>query len=237
MSAGTLYTARRHALESQRAVIARCPSVSECVRSVDWLDAETEKLRMRIARFERFAADKPRRDIGQAEPWSAVMEEWRDFWGRYQEVNDRRIPSDPVYTGARGNFTLSTTNDIFTYTSPAAGQARIIEFYVGGEATTSAVNRISCQRSTSGTTPTNQTLELMSTRSPAAAGTSATTWSTFPTLSGNPWYQLGLNAFGGSDRWVSQPGAEFYLVNGEKKSWRSASGTSVVDFTYLVEEL
>jgi hypothetical protein len=237
VSAGTIYTARRHALDAQRAVIARCPNASECIRSADWLDAETVKLHMRIARFERFLRDGPRRDIGQAEPFAAVMADWREFWGAYQAVNDERIPSDPVYTGARGNFTLSTSLDIFTYTSPASGQARVIEVYVGGEATTSAVNRVSFQRSTSGTTATNQTLELMSTRSPAAAGTSATTWSSQPTLSGAPWYQLGLNAFGGSDRWVSQPGAEFYLVNGEKCSWRSASGTSVVDFTYLLEEL
>lgn len=235
MSAGTIYTARRIA-EAERATILRLPHASECVPSVDWLDAETLKIQMRIARFEKFA-HVDRRGIGQAEPFDAVMREWRDFWCRYQEINDARIPSDPVYTAARGNFTLSTTADIFTYTSPASGQARVIEVYVGGEATTSAVNRISNQRSTSGTTATNQTPELMSTRSPAAVGTAATTWTSQPTLSGNPWYQLGFNAFGGSDRWVSQPGAEFYLVNGEKASWRSASGTSVVDFTMLIEEL
>lgn len=233
MSAGTLYTARRLAQASQIAVV-RHGFVSDCVRSVDWLDAETEKMLLRLKRLELAGRIE---GAANREPFRAVLEDARDFWGRYQDINDRRIPSDPVYSFARGNFTLSTTADFCTLTSAAAGQARVLEVYFGGEATTSAVNRISMQRSTSGATPTNQTPELMSTRSPAAAGTTATTWTTQPTLSGNPWYQLGFNAFGGSDRWVSQPGAEFYLVNGEKASWRAASGSSVVDGTILFEEL
>ena len=102
-------------------------------------------------------------------------------------------------------FTLATTTDIFTLTSGASGQDRVCESTISGEATASAVNRVAFQRSTGGATPTNQTPEKLNTRSPAAASTTATTWTTQPTLSGNAAFFHAFNAFGGSDRWVPGP--------------------------------
>ena len=113
----------------------------------------------------------------------------------------------------------------------------MLESYVGGESTTSTAARIAIQRSTGGTTPTNQTLEKMSTRSPAAAGTFATTWSAQPSLSGSALLYHAFNTFGGTDRWVSAPGEEIYQVNGELLSERSASGTPVVSTHVVIEEL
>lgn len=216
----------------ERLVAAGYHRRSPCIASHDWLSAEAEKALLRWARHEKLHGPRE-----HAWPWDVALREFRDFWATYELVNRERLPHDPTYTAARGNFTLSTTADVFSFTSPASGQARILEIYVGGEATTSAVNRLSYQRSTGGATPTNQTPELTNPLSPAAAGTVATTWTTQPTLSGGPWYQLGLNAFGGSDRMVLQPNSEFYMNSGGKSSIRAASGSSVVDLTAAIEEL
>jgi hypothetical protein len=159
------------------------------------------------------------------------------MWSEYEAINRRLIPEDPVYSGTRSGVALSTSADHFTYTSAASGQARLLEVSIGGEATASAVARVGIYNSSSGTTPTNQTMEKFSTRSPAAAGTYATAWSTAPTLNSNPVLWMTFNAFGGGDKWVAQPGAELYVVNGEKVSCRSASGTSTVSSHVIVEEM
>ena len=161
----------------------------------------------------------------------------RAFWKEYEEINRIWLPEDPVYTGTRSGVTLATTTDLWTLSSGASGQDRILESYVGGESTASTVVRIAVQRSTGGATPTNQTPEKMNTRSPAAVSTFATTWTTQPTLSGNATLFHAFNTFGGTDRWVPQPGEEIYLVNAEILSARSASGTPVVSAHVVWEEL
>lgn len=195
-----------------------------------FLEAERIKRQMR-ARY----AQAVRETIGESA--AAFRTRSREFWSHYQAVNDDLIPEDPVYSGSIAAHTMATTADNWTLTSPASGQARVLEAFLSGEAGASAVARVALQRSTGGATPVNQTPEKFSTRSPAAAGTFATGWTTQPTLSGNPFAFQGFNAFGGADRWVPQPGEEFYLVNGELMSNRSASGTSVVSGHVVFEEL
>ena len=171
------------------------------------------------------------------EPAAAFLSRSRAFWEEYENVNRLWLPEDPVYTGSRAGVTLATTTDLWTLSSPSAGQVRILESYVGGEATASTVVRIAIQRSTGGATPTNQTPEKMNTRSPTAASTFATTWTTQPTLSGVAVLFHAFNAFGGTDRWVPSPGEEIYLVNAEILSARSASGIPVVSAHVVFEEL
>lgn len=189
--------------------------------------AEVIKRRMRV----RYAG------MAKATAFESMLRDSLDFWGEYDDVNQRLCPWDPVYSGTRAGITLATTADAWTLSSGASGQLRLIEAFMGGESGASAVERLALQRSTGGTTPTNQTPEKASTRSPAAVATFATTWSAQPTLSGNPFAWLSANTFGGSDRWVPAPGEEFYLVNGELMSARSSSGTSVVSTHAVWEEL
>lgn len=160
-----------------------------------------------------------------------------EFWSEYEDINRRLLPEDPVYSGSRGGVTLSTTVDLWTYTSAASGQSRLLEFSIGGESTASTVLRLGMYMSSSGATPTNQTPEKFNTRSPAAAGTFATTWTTQPTLNSNPLFWFAFNTFGGADKWIAAPGSEIYLVNGEKASARSASGTPGVSAHLIFEEL
>lgn len=161
----------------------------------------------------------------------------RAFWAEYEEINRRVLPDDPVYTGTRSGVTLATTTDLWTLKSPASGQVRVLESYLGGESTVSTVLRFAIQFSTGGTTPTTQTPEKMNSRSPAAASTFNTAWSAQPTLSGQPLMFHAFNTFGGTDRWVAAPGGEIFLVNGEQLSGRSASGTPVVSSHIIWEEL
>ncbi len=171
------------------------------------------------------------------EPYAQALDRARNFWGEYELVNRRLIPEDPVYYATRGAAALSTSADFWTLTSSATGQVRLLESALFGEATASAVVRFAVQRSTGGATPTNQTPEKANTRSPAAASTFATAWTTQPTLAGTPLFWHTFNAFGGSDREVPTPGAEIYLVDGEQLSGRSASGTSTCTGFICFEEL
>lgn len=162
----------------------------------------------------------------------------REFWESYEWVNRLWVPEDPVYSGTRAGVTLATSTDLWTLTTASTAQARVLESFIGGEATSSTVLRFAVQISTSGTTPTNATPTPFNSRSPAATSLFRTAWSVQPTLTSGsiPFYHA-FNAFGGTDRWVAQPGAEVYLVNGEQLSGRSASGTPVVSAHLIWEEL
>lgn len=173
----------------------------------------------------------------RGEPRECFLVRSRAFWEEYEEINRGYLPDDPVYSGTRAGVTLTTTDDLWTLTSPGSGQVRVLESYLGGENTTSTVLRFAVQISTSGTTPTNQTPEKFNSRSPAAASSFRTAWSTDPTLSGVALLFHAMNTFGGTDRWVPAPGAEIYLVNGEQLSGRSASGTPIVSSHLIWEEL
>jgi len=194
--------------------------------------AEQIKRRMRV---HYASASKPYR--GHKVPFDRQKAISDEFWGEYDDVNQRLCPWDPVYTGTRGGVTLATTTDLATLSVGSSGQLRILESFLAGESAASAVERLAVQRSTGGATPTNQTPEKASTRSPAAVATFATNWTTQPTLSGNPLLYHDCNTFGGTDRWVPSPGEEIYLVNSEILSWRSASGTSVVSSHHVWEEM
>jgi hypothetical protein len=159
-----------------------------------------------------------------------------NFWSLYETINRVLDPDDPVYSIINAGAALSTTGDALTFQAASAGQARILELIIGGEATSSAVNRISVQRAgTSITANSAITPEKFNTRSPAAAGTYGKAGT--QALSGNPMLSIAFNAFGGFIRWVAAPGEELYYLNSEVISIRSASGTSTVSSTGIFEEL
>lgn len=168
--------------------------------------------------------------------FAEAVERSRKFWEQYEQVNRDYCPDDPVYSIINAGTALSTTADNLTFQAASAGQGRILELIIGGEATSSAVNRVSVQRAgTSITGNSAITPEKFNSRSPAAAGTYGKAGT--QALSGNPALSLAFNAFGGFIRWVAAPGEELYYVNSEVISVRSASGTSIVSSTGIFEEL
>jgi hypothetical protein len=168
--------------------------------------------------------------------YNEALEDAMTFWPIYEQVNRDFCPDDPLYSIINSGATLSTSADTLTFQAASAGQGRILEIIIGGEATTSAVNRIAIQRA--GTSITGNSVitpEKFNTRSPAAAGTYGKTGT--QALSGNPLFSLALNAFGGFIDWKAAPGEEIYFVNSEVVSIRSLSGTSTVTMTGVFEEL
>jgi len=165
-----------------------------------------------------------------------AVERSRKFWPQYEQINRDLCPDDPVYSIINSGTALSTTADNLTFQAASAGQGRILEIIVGGEATSSAVNRIYINRA--GTSITGNTVitpEKFNSRSPAAAGTYGKAGT--QALVGNPMMILAFNAFGGFIRWVAAPGEELHYVNSEVISMRSNSGTSIVSTTGIFEEL
>jgi len=119
---------------------------------------------------------------------------------------------------------------------------RIVEWYLGGEATSSAVNRILIARSTTvGTTSTAITPTKHNPRSAAPGATTWTAYSTQPTFVGVSLNSLAFNAFGGVVRWVAAPGEEEYVVGGTAAdteiSLRSGAGTGLMSADMHFEEL
>jgi hypothetical protein len=158
------------------------------------------------------------------------------FWPQYEQINRDLCPDDPVYSIVNAGVALSTTADTLTFKAAAAGQARILELIIGGEATAGAVNRVGLGQL--GTTLSGQssiTPEKFNSRSPAANGTYAK--ANTSALAAGWMLVLAFNAFGGFLRWVAGPGEEMYFVNGEVIGLRSISGTSTVSATGIFEEM
>jgi hypothetical protein len=214
-----------------------------------WCLAEAIKTDMREAWAAHNRIIRPPHATDDA-PWGfddgAWREQWvRDslaFWAEYEAVNRRLIPDDPVYSITLMGVTASTAAIWAEYKPGANGQARVLESYFGGEQTSSTVQRIGFfVATTAGTTPTAYTPNKMNSRSAAATGTGATAYSTQPTLPTNPVFVHAFNTFGGTDRWVPQPGEEAYLLGagtaGEPGDWQPKAGASIMSSHGMVEEL
>src|SRR2546429_15143 len=166
----------------------------------------------------------------------AIDRAWK-FWTHYEQVNRDYCPDDPVYSNVKAGTALSSSADALFFKAAAAGQGRILELIIGGEATASAVNRVGvAQVNATLASNVNVTPEKFNTRSPAAARTYGNA-NTSALLAGNM-LVMAFNAFGGFVRWVAAPGEEMYYVNGEVISLRELTTThSVVSSTGVFEEM
>ena len=120
---------------------------------------------------------------------------------------------------------------------------KVTDIIIGGEATSSTVNRMSLRRlSTNGATPTDQTCAAMNPLSQAALANFYVAATTGPTIAST--VHLGMfsmNAFGGVVRWVPPPGEEVWITaatapNGELVL-DSISGIGVVSTSLMFEEV
>lgn len=120
---------------------------------------------------------------------------------------------------------------------------RITEVFLGGEATSSTVNRHAVRRnSTNAATPTNVAPGPLNPLSQAAVSQGYVAATTGPTIaSTNHLLNLAFNAFGGIIRWVAAPGEELWATastapNGEI-TLDSISGTGLVSSHIIFEEI
>lgn len=124
-----------------------------------------------------------------------------------------------------------------------ASTIRIIEVFVGGEATSSTVNRMALRRlSTNATTPTDVVPGALNPLSAASVSQGYSAASTGPTVaSTNHLLNLAFNAFGGIIRWVAAPGEEIWGTAQTAPNGQivldSISGTGVVSTHIIFEEM
>ena len=143
---------------------------------------------------------------------------------------------------ADGAATLAN-NSYQAVRTTAASSLKILEIFVGGEATSSTVNRMTLRRlSTNGATPTNQTPAALNSLSAAAVSQGYVAATTGPTIASTQHLvHIAFNAFGGVVRWVAAPGEEIWgtastAPNGELV-FDSISGTGVVSSDIKFEEI
>lgn len=192
---------------------------------------EVVKAALRI-RYKRDAIFSPARCYAEA------VDRAREFWPTYEQVNRDYCPDDPVFSTARAGAAISTTADHLHFKAAAAGQARILELIIGGEATSSAVNRIAIERENATLSgATALTPEKFNTLSPAAAGTYGHTNGSAILTASTYLLVFAVNAFGGFIDWKAAPGEELLYQSGEVIGIRSLSGTSTFSSTAVFEEL
>lgn len=120
---------------------------------------------------------------------------------------------------------------------------RIGEVFIGGEATSSTVNRMAVRRlSTNATTPGDIVPAALNPLSAASASQGYPTAATGPTVaSTNHLLNLAMNAFGGVIRWVAAPGEELWATAATAPNGQvvldSISGTGLVSSHAIFEEL
>lgn len=140
--------------------------------------------------------------------------------------------------------TPSTTAPNPTLKSAANIVNRITEISVGGEATSSTVNRLAWRRSgTDGVTPTAITPGKLSSSSPAAQSTANSNFTgSQPTPAAAPHaWMYALNVFGGVVRWVAAPGQEILeqgsTAGNDEAGFYTLSGTGLCSVQALFEEV
>lgn len=132
---------------------------------------------------------------------------------------------------------------LLALTSQANEICRVNEVSVGGEATSSTVNRMAVRRSTTvGSTATTQTPARMSPSAQATIIQGATTFTTEPTTAAAPAiWTYALNVFGGVVRWVAAPGQELWIegatAGNSEISLESSAGTGTISCQVVFEEI
>lgn len=151
-----------------------------------------------------------------------------------------------VYSIRKAGGAITPDTGTVTYLSmiPAAGRSiRVQEFSHSGLGTASAANELRMTPGPVGTTPgAAVTPSPMNPLSAAAAGfTTATTYATAPTLVAATGVAYGVNANGGTYRWLAKTNFELMATAGitalATMAWAVVSGTSSLAGHVLVEEL
>ena len=118
-----------------------------------------------------------------------------------------------------------------------------MEIFVGGEATSSTVNRMALRRlSTNGATPTNQVPAALNSLSAASVSQGYVAATTGPTIASTQHLiHVPFNAFGGVVRWVAAPGEEVWATASTAPTgelvFDSISGIGVVSSDIKFEEV
>lgn len=146
-----------------------------------------------------------------------------------------------LYSLSRGSATMNTSNDLITIIAAASRKLFVRDIIVGGTGATSAAAaycEIGLYLSTGGTTGGGAlTPKKWETDEATQAFTNFTTWSAQPSLSGDPYYRLPFNNYGGVLGKPIKPIGDLIIRNSEQFSIRPISGTSAITLTVVVDEV
>ena len=145
-----------------------------------------------------------------------------------------------LYMIRRSALAITAGNDVMTLITASNRKMRLWEVSASGLGTTSAANEFFFGPSTAGTTGGGAlTPTPVDPDSVAAGMTVNTTWSAQPTL-GAHGLAFGVNANGGTYRWVARSGEEIVARNGHASapqlSYRVVSGSSTITTHVVIEE-
>jgi hypothetical protein len=142
---------------------------------------------------------------------------------------------------SRSAVTMNTANDMLTIIAAANRKFKVVDFIIGGNGATSAAAafcEVGLYLSTGGTTGGGAlTPKKWETDAPTVGFTNFTTWSVQPTLSGDPYYRMPFNNYGGVIGKPIKPIGDIIFRNLEQLSIRPISGTSAVTFTIVIDEI
>ena len=125
----------------------------------------------------------------------------------------------------------------------AASTLRVVEVFIGGEATASTVNRMSFRRlSTNANTPTDIAPAKLNPLSPASVSQGYSAATTGGTIAATGHLlNLAFNAFAGIVRWMAMPGEEIWATAATAPSGElvldSISGVGVISTHIIHEEM
>ena len=146
-----------------------------------------------------------------------------------------------LYSLSRGGVTMNTAQDLVTLVAASNRKFKVVDMVFAGNAATSssaAYCEIGLYLSTGGTTGGGAlTPKKWETDEPTQGFTNFTTWSAQPSLSGDPYFRIGFQAYGGVFSKPIMPQRDLIFRNAEQLSIRPISGASVVSFTLVVDEV
>ena len=146
-----------------------------------------------------------------------------------------------LFSLSRGGVTMNTANDLITVIAAASRKFKVVDMVFAGNGATSAVAaycEVGLYLSTGGTTGGGALApKKWETDEPTQGFTNFTTWSVQPSLSGDPYYRVGFQAYGGIFSKPIMPQRDLIFRNAEQLSIRPISGTSVVTFTLVLDEI
>lgn len=160
------------------------------------------------------------------------------------------------YSAGVSSIVFAATADNVAYTANGhltvesrtanADFCRIVEVYIGGEATSSVASAMAVRRATTAAaTPTNRQPAPYNPSSQAAVFDFLITATTQPTPAVNTTVEhllnLGMNLFGGIVRWVAAPDEEIWFygtaTNNNSIGLSPVTGAGTASAHYVVEEM
>jgi hypothetical protein len=155
------------------------------------------------------------------------------------------------FSCSTNGLALSTSADYHTLVTAATGVGSVLkvyEFFLAGEAGSSAVVRVAINRPSAVGITIGATVQTpvkvnpasgVATFTVAGSASAVSSWSTQPAITADDVLTPTFNAFGGAFRWIAPPDSE--VVVGAQGAvanliFRSRSGTSTCSGHILVEE-